>query len=350
MAIDKGLFTLIGDFASKLSELVAETNKSQEDKDNAEICTIVKKMMQNKNFDSNDFESIIKRLEAIYLEGHRHSYSNISSTIYTEKTQADAECKTSGKDNELLDILADNNNRLHEQAIRYFENKKISGDEEGLMPLVKFHKLYDHINLEVVRLKNYDDQISRAIKLIEESNAGTQHQIYEFQQQIDSKSKEIDESIQMKLKDAKDESNKMKSEYISILGIFASIVLAFTAGMAYSTSVLSNIHRASIYRTIIITALIGMILIGILWLLMDFIKSIHGNIKRNYWYIAVPELVLILIICVSFFAFKGQWFEGEEKLTQYIIEAEEDTENKSEEEENMELNQEVESKKEKVVK
>ena len=40
----------------------------------------------------------------------------------------------------------------------------------------------------------------------------------------------------------------MQKEYITILGIFASIVLAFTGGMAFSSSILENIDKSSVYR------------------------------------------------------------------------------------------------------
>ncbi len=101
------------------------------------------------------------------------------------------------------------------------------------------------------------------------------------------------------------------------MGIFASIVLAFIGGMTFSTSVLNNIHNGSIYRLLIITSLIGMIFIAMIWLLMDFIKTIHGQDKRNYWYIIVPDGVLAIIIVVSFLAYKGDWFKGEEIITSY---------------------------------
>ena len=42
-------------------------------------------------------------------------------------------------------------------------------------------------------------------------------------------------------------------EYIAILGIFAAVVLAFTGGIAFSTSVLNNVAKASIYRTVTVS-------------------------------------------------------------------------------------------------
>lgn len=298
MAIDKNLFTVLQDFASKLEQFVAQNEQSEEEKNNAEICSIVKKMMNRPDLDDEDFKNIIIKLEPIYREGHRHSYSNISSCIYTEKNAGDIESQKNGTDNPKLDVLAENNERLHDYAIKHFNKSALEADEPNTkQALIRFHKLYDHINLEIVRLNNYDQEIKKAISQIQLSSAETQKQVEQF-------NTKIQESWDV----TKKESEKLKSEYISILGIFASIVLSFTAGMAYSTSVLSNIHKASIYRTIIITALLGMIIIAIIWLLMDFIKSIHGGIKRNYWYIAIPELFLILVIIATCLGHKYDWF------------------------------------------
>ena len=74
---------------------------------------------------------------------------------------------------------------------------------------------------------------------------------------------------------------------------------------------LSNIHKASIYRTVIITALIGGVLIFVLWLLMDFIKSVHGQTKRKYSFIIVPEVVLIIIIILTIVLFRYDYFNQE---------------------------------------
>ena len=97
-------------------------------------------------------------------------------------------------------------------------------------------------------------------------------------------------------------------------------MLSFTAGLAFSTSVFENIYKSSIYRTIIIAALVGMIFIAMIWLLMDFVRSVHGHIKRNYWYIIIPESVLAIIIIVTALTYKVDWFYGEEQVTRSIYE------------------------------
>ncbi len=69
----------------------------------------------------------------------------------------------------------------------------------------------------------------------------------------------------------------MQKEYITILGIFAAIVLEFTGGMAFSSSVLENIDKSLIYRIILVVCVIGLILFNVMWLLIDFIRDINGK-------------------------------------------------------------------------
>lgn len=101
--------------------------------------------------------------------------------------------------------------------------------------------------------------------------------------------------------DLKNSEKEMQTQYISILGIFAAIVLAFTGGMTFSASVLNNIHHASVYKLIIIACVVGLIFIFMMWLLMDFIRSIHGQSDRKYWVIIAFSVTLILITLVAFY-------------------------------------------------
>lgn len=73
----------------------------------------------------------------------------------------------------------------------------------------------------------------------------------------------------------------MEKEYISILGIFAAIVLAFVGGITFSTSILENINKASIYRIIFITSSLALILLNIFYILIYFLISINEMKKEN---------------------------------------------------------------------
>lgn len=78
----------------------------------------------------------------------------------------------------------------------------------------------------------------------------------------------------------KDEIRGIEKEYISILGIFASIVLAFVGGITFSSSVLQNIGSVSIYRLLLVVLILACVLVNIIWMLVHFIMQINGkNIK-----------------------------------------------------------------------
>lgn len=133
-------------------------------------------------------------------------------------------------------------------------------------------KIFDHFHLALHQIENVNNIIAAAIS---------------------SSKEEVKKELRKEFKG-------MEKEYISILGIFAAIILAFVGGITFSTSVLQNIHHASIYRTIFITDMIGFTLINILYLLMNFIEKINekdfkkGHIKFiNVVFIGILFLTVI---------------------------------------------------------
>lgn len=104
--------------------------------------------------------------------------------------------------------------------------------------------------------------------------------------------------------EAKEELKKeikgMEKEYISILGIFAAIVLAFVGGITFSTSILENIDKASIYRIIFITSSLALILLNIFYILIYFLISINGIKKENTLpqriYTSTSRLFILIIM------------------------------------------------------
>ena len=102
----------------------------------------------------------------------------------------------------------------------------------------------------------------------------------------------------------------MQKEYSAIVGIFAAIVLAFTGGMAFSSSVLENIDKASVYRITLIAFVIGLVFFNLIWLLIDFIREINGKVIRKKWLGILVNLILIAGILGTCFSYKYNWFVG----------------------------------------
>lgn len=107
----------------------------------------------------------------------------------------------------------------------------------------------------------------------------------------------------------------MQKEYITILGIFSSIVITFVAGISFSTSVLSNIDKVSIYRLSFVMVLLAIFLFNFLYLLLDFINKINYNpisnttnnssTTNNSTISTINGLLLIMLIIIIF-----SWYFG----------------------------------------
>ncbi|NID08361.1 hypothetical protein EGM91_007145, partial [Helicobacter pylori] len=76
----------------------------------------------------------------------------------------------------------------------------------------------------------------------------------------------LEDDLNKNYKKLSEELNKQQTQYITILGIFASIVLTFVAGLTFSTSVLSNIDKANAYRLVFVMAFIALFFGNILYL------------------------------------------------------------------------------------
>lgn len=89
------------------------------------------------------------------------------------------------------------------------------------------------------------------------------------------------ENAQNKHAHFEEELRNSHKSYETILGIFASIVLTFVAGISFSSSVLQNINAVSVYRLTAVCILIAATLINIIYMLLSFINiQILSGSKR----------------------------------------------------------------------
>ena len=252
--------------------------------------------------DNKKRSDIFLKLEEIYYipgsdEYFRHFYSDILSTL----TQIDSD------DNEgSLDVLA-----VNMQAIKDgYQAKNYDGDK--LIDISKsIIKLFDHTNLEVARI-NYTKQLNNATK---SDLASTKELLKEQREKFDNTKSET-ETIRNKLREETEKANKkiednqkqMQNEYVTILGIFAAIVLAFTGGMTFSSSVLNNISKASVYRLSLISFIIGLVFFNLIWVLIDFVRDINGKTIRKKWLFVAVNIIMVGGIICSCLAYKYKWF------------------------------------------
>ena len=115
------------------------------------------------------------------------------------------------------------------------------------------------------------------------------------------------------------EIKEVEKEYITILGIFASVVLAFTAGIAFSTSVFENIDSVSAYRIIIVALIIGLVLINIIFALFYYIGLLIDKTKeekslRPLWISNCVVLIALLFALIA-------WYNGSIEIRNTKIES-----------------------------
>ncbi len=163
---------------------------------------------------SSQTDQIIKDLKEIYQGEYRHKYSKITTIILNS---------TRDKEQAFMTLT---------QNIRTLKEIQDNKEVESIKP--KLEKLYDRMNLECIRLQDFDEKMSR----------------------VKDVSIKLEDDLNKNYEKLSEELNKQQTQYITILGIFASIVLTFVGGLAFSTSVLSNIDKANAYRLVFVMAFI----------------------------------------------------------------------------------------------
>ena len=144
-------------------------------------------------------------------------------------------------------------------------------------------KIYDYINLNKVQNENIKNILQESVV-----------------------------SVKGKLHD---EIKNIEREYITILGIFASIVLSFVGGITFTTSVLQNIDKVSMYRLVLMIDFIGFILVNVMYILISFILEINDINKRRYnKYIKCINRVLLVVACLTILS----WFFDIIGIQKYI--------------------------------
>lgn len=205
--------------------------------------------------DPEYYKQLINKLKKIYSVESGISFRHFYLDIFAELTMIDSEEENYEKCS--IDILGEN---VHQVWVRVCD----SCEYEPFKLCIK--KLYDHVNLDIARI-NY-------VKVIDQRSEKSK-------EELNSKAEDLTKELRTLSENLETKTQNMQKDYTTILGIFASIVLTFVASMVFSTAVLSNIDKASIYRILMIVWALGFILINILHMLISFVNSMNSRGKRS---------------------------------------------------------------------
>lgn len=280
-------------------------NLSGESKQREEFRSILFELAKSQEFlqDAYDRSIMYKRLESLYdaepnEKRFRHFYTDIFSVL--TQIQQNSELGDINILGQNLDVIRNG-----------YQPKNKAPDGERMIDVSDaIKKLYDHVNLDIARI-TYSDAADRQISG-ESSLENLQSQINLLQRELEqahNRIKEDYDGVEKKILEVDKKLNHSQKEYIAILGIFAAVVLAFTGGIAFSTSVLNNIAQASIYRTVFVALVIGLVLINVLFGLFYYINFLVGRSGKLFPLI-ISNIVFIILLVMTVFSWNFGWVEN----------------------------------------
>lgn len=156
--------------------------------------------------------------------------------------------------------------------------------------------------------------------------------IYDHTQLVNYQIESMNNVFQHRIVDAKIDLQKeikgVEKEYITILGIFASIILAFVGTFTFSTSVLNNVSDTNALKLVAIALVIGLVFFNIINVLIQFLREINDKVERNkkgnqkkskyFWPVNIILCVLIIITVLILGDF--QWLRWLQWLLLHIME------------------------------
>lgn len=223
-----------------------------------ELIGLLDKIAQDKDFESaildGDEDSIRKisdtyfqQFKDFYSRVERHRYSDISKHL--ERQMQDAR-------EHLLQCVRCIVTSAHENG---YDVDNESSDCRKCYD--KIYKLYDHIELEIARYSSLY-QISL---------------LADRQKERDKTISESETRITQSVKDAEEKVKKLSEQVISILGIFAGIIVTFSFATTVVGETVTNMAKGDVMHLCFVISLLGLIFINVIGLLMSFVGKLSGH-------------------------------------------------------------------------
>ena len=233
-----------------------EVNKSTSDQDRRaalkETLETLSSLRPDDALDKLSIDSVIKFFIALYCDynnkHYHHMYSDVCEVMYgffASGMELDNGVPPGAKE------LA-NNLEIIEISMRADKNCP----ETAKLCVAKLH---DHVELENTRMQYLAKQNS--------INADKANE-------LNGQLKNVEEKMN-------NTQEKLQRNYVTILGIFAAIVFTFAAGTSFTSSVLETMASVSIYRLILMVALLAFVLFNSIYALFLFICRVSKLMKAN---------------------------------------------------------------------
>ena len=247
---------------------------------------------------------------AYYQAQGRHTYHEITEYILknmNEEKEGEAILVIEENLNSLLEYLKERfscTDEINPYDCRKYsppficeEEQKVD-DHYGCFDYKKLYKalfkLYDHIQLEFVRwskVKSETNTIKSANRILKNQIEKTNEQYREINREYTG--------IASEFEDIKNQTHSIYMQMISILGIFAAIVIAVFGGLSVLNSISSAFLQGdiTIYRTILVSSMCTLFVIWVIFSLLGMIRWFRFQASPTRFSIA--GFIGINIVCLT---------------------------------------------------
>lgn len=193
---------------------------------------------QDTSLDSLEIASFFELFEKLYSDhDYRHSYYEISKFI----EQQDPEVRTALSTN--LEIILKN----------AYEKNKSKHLIKGLL------KLTDHVSLETLRLARMD-----TVKYISDKIT---NDVSKAKEDVSKTKDDVEEQVKQ-ITDTKEKLNSVQTELVTILGVFAGIVVGFSTSFQLLAQSFAHLDDVHFHKMIAYLCVIGVIMFDSIFLLL----------------------------------------------------------------------------------
>jgi len=243
------------------NKIIAVSRRSTDKKDEETIKQHILDML-NGQCGKTQLELIANDLAQFYTNEKRHSYSQISSTIYQN----------------IDNILSQNEDALDDLKNNCAEVCKIGISGEASDDVKKgFAKFNDHVQLEITRISDQLRRNKQFNDMLEKSKTETEKRNKDA---LDNSLKEIRSTSDDVINKMNKINDNVFAQITSILGIFSAIIFVFFGGTQLFSNALNSIHEVKLTEVGVlgfVVALIGMIMFDIIFMLLYVVSVISGK-------------------------------------------------------------------------
>ena len=215
---------------------------------------------------------------------YRHLYSDICAVMY-DALKTDPEHLDDGVPYQARN-LANNMDMIH---------RAIDAKDVSVQVKRSVHKLYDHIELENTRMTYMARQNKAQIESVKK--------LHDEVESVGAKADEIQKRMRDDVEEVKTNivstQESLQRNYVTILGIFAAIVIAFATGSAFSSSVIQAMQSVSIYRLGFVMLALGLFLFDLVMALFYFICRVSTFNEGEHLPTLVKTVNAILVVGIA---------------------------------------------------